>query len=756
MVKGYQLLLLATASAISGLSAPQLRAQEAAASEGDAIAEIIVTAQKRTQSVQEVPLSLVAFGGDDLRRMQANDVATIAEHVPNVVATTSANLPAFTIRGIGLNEFASNFDSPVAVHVDEIYKSKPYMASIPFFDVERVEALKGPQGTLFGRNTTGGSVNFYTHAPVLENGGAFNLSGDNHGRFRMDGSANLALADSLAARFSYFVAQGSGGPYRNDFTGKDYGAPNQLAGRLQLKWFGEDSSIRLSAYGFRDKSELTPYKSPGIFTAAGAYCPQLLNGTLDADRSACLKYGPFTPGSDPSGLRETQSIRHANADYEWKANNSAYGFSMRASHDFGGAELTSITSYDYFRRAQTEDSDNSPYQTLSTHYYSRIKEFTQELRLAGEAGKLNYLFGAFYEHDDLSEANSGDTTANPLTGLPPFAPRLAADFTQKVRSIALFTHNEYALLPTLSLVAGLRYTNDRTTLDARTYLAANDPQGIAQRVTPAIPVDAVADRRTDETTSFRGGINWKPSSRQLVYASVSRGFRSGGYSVPFGGVITEFVPERLTAYELGYKGSFADRMVTLNAAVFRYDYKNLQINVDDPSSPLVPITRNIGASRTTGAEADVTLRPDASVVLTAGLSYLDAEFRKSDRAITTYAGLIPLEGKRPVNTPKWTAQMSAQKTFAIGETLDIIAQTDARYTAARYLESTGQIFDRAPSFWVQNARVALASSKGWEFAIWGRNIWDKEYLTYLNNVGFFRVEIYGDPASYGASFSVKF
>lgn len=122
--------------------------------------EIVVTAQKREQSVQDIGLSITAIGGNDLRRLQANDVSTIANQLPNVVATTSVNLPSFTIRGVGLNEFASNFDAPVAIHIDEVYRSKPYMASVPFFDIQRVEALKGPQGTLFGRNTTGGSVNF--------------------------------------------------------------------------------------------------------------------------------------------------------------------------------------------------------------------------------------------------------------------------------------------------------------------------------------------------------------------------------------------------------------------------------------------------------------------------------------------------------------------------------------------------------------------------------------------------------------------
>ncbi|MDB5702277.1 MAG: TonB-dependent receptor [Sphingomonadales bacterium] len=749
--------------AIALISAPS-RAQSAAPDTPESTetqGDIVVTAQKRAQSVQDIPISMTVIGGTDLRRLQANDVGTIANQIPNVVATTSVNLPAFTIRGVGLNEFASNFDSPVAIHIDEVYKSKPYMASIPFYDIARVEALKGPQGTLFGRNTTGGSVNFYTKEPELEDSGAFNLNGDNFARFHVDGYVNKKLTDELAVRASYYIAQGNGGPYHNLFTGTDYGAPNQLAGRVQAKWSRGDTTIKLIGYGFRDKSELTPYKAPGLFTAAGAYCPQLLSGHIDDDRTACLKFpSGVTAGAnkdDPSGLRETQNVRTTNAQVDWLANNQAAGASLRIEQGLGSANLVSITSFDYFRRAQTEDGDNTPYQTEDTFFYSRIKQLTQELRVGGKAGKLTYLVGGFFEHDDIQEVNSALALGNSVIGLPDGFPRFATAFHQKLRSLAVFTHNEFEVLPTVSIVAGVRYSSDRTAVDGSTYFGANDPVGITQRVTPVVPVDSIDAHRTDGNVSFRGGVNWKLLPDNMLYVSVARGFRSGGYSIPFGAIITSFSPERLTSYEAGYKVRLLDRTLDFNVAGFRYDYKNLQVNVDDPLSPVVPITRNIGASRTWGAEADLTWRPTPTMVVRLGGSYLDAKYVKTDRSVSTYIGEVALLGKRPVNTPKWTAQTFVQKAVHISDSLDIIAQTDAKFISARFLETTDQPFDRAPAYWLQNARLTLANPEaGWELAIWGRNIWNRTYLTYINNISFNRVEIYGDPGSYGVSAGFKF
>lgn len=726
--------------------------------------EILVTAQKRVQSARDIGQTINVLGGADLRRLQANDVATVSSQVPNIVATTSANLPAFTVRGIGLNEIASNFDAPVAVHVDEVYRSKPYMNSAPFFDIQRVEVLKGPQGTLFGRNSPGGAVNFYTVEPQLQDEGAINLNGDNHGRFKVDGVANLMLASDLAARFSYFVAQGIGGPYHNLATGKDYGAPNQVAGRLQVKWFGETTTVKLSGHVMRDKSETSPYKAPGLYAdtlgsnGQPVYCPQILNGTIDDDRSVCLKFPPGNPGAPTDNLREVDNVRKFTSNKLWLANNSAAGGSLRIEQSLGQANLVSVTAYENFERGQGQEGDDTVLPTADTDFHSHTRQFTQEVRIAGKTGKLNYLVGGFYERDKISESNSALFFQSPVVVLPTSSPRLGADFVQKVRSVALFTHNEFEIIPSLSVVAGVRYTNDRISVIGNTYFGANDPVGRSNRITPVTPVDSVNARRTDENISFRGGLNWRFLPDQLAYVSIARGFRSGGYNVPFGGRVNSFSPERLTAYEVGYKGRLIDKMLDLNISAFRYDYKDMQINVNAQGVARVStVTANAGSSRSYGAETDLTFRPDESWVIRAGASYLDSKFRNTTSTITTYAGVIPLDGKRPVNTPKWTAQAFVQKTFPLSSDLDLIVQSDGKYIAKRYLRPANQIFDRAPSYWLQNARIAVASSAGkWEVAAWGRNIFNKEYLTYLNNVSFVRLEIYGDPASYGLSASYKF
>jgi len=719
--------------------------------------EIVVSAQKRSQNMRDVPLSITAVGGDDLKRNQANDVSSITNLSTNVVATTSAGLPAFTVRGIGLNVFAANFDAPVAVHIDEVYRSKPYMNMMPFYDIDRVEVLKGPQGTLFGRNTTGGAVNFYTVQPTNEVGGQMSISGDNFQRYRVEGAVNSPLGQHLAARLSYYIAQGNGGPYYNLYSGSRYGSPNVYAGRLQLKYQHDDTLVRLAVAGYRDRSEGMPYKSPGIFNPDGSFCAPLLQGVIDKNKAACLRFGSGIPGPDPSALRETQSIREINADYLWMVENNSVDTNLRIEQKIGSATLTSITAYTAFERYQGEDADNTPYVTANDDYYSLLHQLTQELRLSGEVGSLTYLAGGYYEKDTIHEVDSADVSANPLLPLPPTSPRVGNNFRQTTRSLAAFTNLEYRVTPTISLIGGLRYTNDKISLDGTTFLGGKISRGTSRTVNQVVPVDAANTSRTDSNLSFRAGVNWHITPMQMVYTSISRGFRSGGFSVPFGGVITTFAPERLTSYEVGYKGSFFDKTLDFNSAFFWYDYQKLQVNAADPVSPLTPITRNIGASRSYGVDADLTWRATPTWSFRAGVGFLDAKFTNTDRVIATYNGIIPLNGKRPVNTPKWTAQGAVQKIVPLSSDLELRLRTDGRYTAARYLVPTGQIFDRAAPYWIQNVRVSVGAPDGsWEIAAFGKNIWDSQYLTYLNNNSFQRVEIWGDPASYGLQASFRF
>jgi len=723
--------------------------------------EITVTAQKREQSAQDIGLAVTAFDSNTLRETQSTDIFAIADQLPNVQAYASVNVRSFTIRGIGLNEFDSHFDSPVAVHMDEVFISKPFMVSMPFFDMGRVEALKGPQGTLFGRNTTGGAVNFYTQEPTQEFTAGIDFGVDSHDRYRAEGYVSGGITEQLSGRFSFYLGEASGGPYDNLYDGEELGQWNQKAFRGQLLWDLDETQIRLLVHSGRDKSTRMPFKGPGIWNpglAPAPFCDALFSGGTIDNPGACLKFGGLGP--DPSGEVEPSDPHTVNQDYAPKANNEAYGGFLRIDHDLGWADLTSITAFETFDQDSQEDSDSSIYVSANTDWYATIDQFTQELRLVGDLSEQwHYVAGLFYEHDELEQFDSANLIGHPLAGplaLPPG--RLAAEFTQEVDSYALFVHSEYEFSEQWKLNLGLRYTIDELTVDGMTFVGNDDPKGDRDRVSVLFPVDSAnnADRR-DTDFSFKLGLDWTPRDDLLAYASLTTGYRAGGYAVPFGGVITEFDPEEMTAWEAGLKSRWLDETLQVNLAIFFYEYEDLQVNVDDPLSPLVPITRNIGESETFGFEGDIWWAPTEYWDFKLGFGYLDAEFKKSDRAVTTYAGPIGLEGKRPVNTPEWTYNGLVRYERPVTGKLNLTLMLDFQWTDERFYEVTNQTFDRADSYYVANARIALGSSDGrWDIALWGRNITDEEYISYLNNIGFFAINQYGEPATYGLSFGYHY
>lgn len=722
------------------------------------IDEVIVTAQKREQSTQDIGLSVRALEDQEFRELGASDIGRLAALISNVEAYGQGTIvQTFYVRGIGLNEFQGNFDSPVAVHIDEVYVSKPWMISRPFFDVRRVEALKGPQGTLFGRNTTGGSVNYYTHPPAAEFGAEARLSFDNHQRLTLEGYLNGPLTGNWSGRFSYRGDTGSGGPYDNRFTGDEIGEPDRQMFRGQLLWDGENTSLRLLLHGGRDKSESIPYKAPGIFNlGAPGICPEVLAGTVTEHQDACPKFAGLAP--DPEGEFEPADPFTVDQDYWPRADDSFHGGYVRIDHDLGWATFTSITAAEFYDRNQREDSSADRFEAANTDWYNEMDQFTQELRLTGEpSARWDYLAGVFYESDDLLEIDSSDLGGNPLGITPPFAPRLAAVFEQKVESLAAFLHSELAISDDWSLIAGIRFTDDSNEIDASTFLGEDDPQGDADRITPVIPVAALVDERNDSNVSFKLGMDWAVRDDTLLYGSVTTGFRAGGYSVPFGGVIVTFDPEEVTAFETGIKTRLVDETLQLNAALFQYKYEDLQVNVDDALSPLVPITRNIGESEAFGFEADLWWAPIESLDVRFGFGYLDAEFKETDRAITTYSGVIPLQGKRPVNTPEWNAHALLRYERRLENGSSVVLSGDASWVDERYLEATAQPFDRADAYYLVNARIALVGpDERWEAALWGENILDETYLTYINNISFFKLNVFGEPASYGLSLGYRF
>jgi iron complex outermembrane receptor protein len=594
----------------AGLVQPAAAQEAATAEPADGIQDIIVTAQKRDQSVQDVGIALSVVTGDALAQSGAASVTDLTAVVPNVQANYGAGQVAFNVRGIGTNEFSANLDAPVAVNIDEVYLSKTFMTGLLLFDVDRVEALKGPQGTLFGRNATGGAINFFTRRPTDAFAAGTVTSFDNYETLRTDSYVSGPIADNLAFRVSgLFVDQGKGW-YRNSTLGRREGAEKKWALRGQLQWTGASTTALFTLWGGRQTGELIPYEGVGVFTpaslAAGTpqFCPEYLAGRARGSTANCRRGtdGGFPGDDDPFTSMNNRPHR---------VRNESFGTSLRIEHDFGPSTLTSISSYQRFIRDQDEDSDGTPVDVIDVAYFSRIRQITQEVRLSSNGtGRWNYVAGLYYQNDNF---RNGDY----LTVAGGAAPGFWSPFTQKANAFAAFLHNNVELTDRLSLTAGVRYSWERIKLDGGTF-AGTGIVGRPERPSTIVAPLAVAQKqRTDDDANYKIGLEWRPVvnadwlDKLLVYGSISNGFRSGSFNAAFVSSpeqLTSLAPEKITAYEIGFKSNLARRTMQLNGSLFHYDFKDGFINVDSPSSP-VPITINAAAISTWGVELEWLWQP---------------------------------------------------------------------------------------------------------------------------------------------------
>lgn len=744
--------LAALASSMLVAPAHAEEAEDQAAS--GTIQEITVTAQKRRQSVQDVGITLSVVSGDSLAQAGASSVTDLTSLVPNIQANYGAGQVAFNVRGIGTNEFSANLDSPVAINVDEGYLAKTFMSGLLLFDIDRVEVLKGPQGTLFGRNATGGAVNFFTRRPTSELAAGGTVSFDNYRTLRAEGYVSGPLSSTISARLSGMVTDQGRGTYRNLTLGRREGFEKKWALRGQLLWESGPDSVLVTVFGGQQNGELQPYEGVGVFTptsvAAGApvFCGAYLAGRATGGNSGCVRGtdGRFPGDNDPftSNNNQPHTVR-----------NRSIGATVRYEHEFDGATLTSLTSYQTFTRRQHEDSDGSPVNTIDVDYYNRIRQFNTELRLTSNGqGRWNYVLGLYYERDAY---RNGDY----LQIARGAAPGFYSPFTQTSDAIAAFFHNDVQLTDHLSLTAGVRYSWEKVGLKGGTF-AGTGLGGNPLAPTTIVATLAQADTsRTDDDANFKLGIEWKPDvsgmfDKFMLYANVSTGFRSGSYNAEFTATqsaLTSLAPEKITAYEAGFKSLLANRTMQLNAAVFHYDFRDGFINVDSATSP-IPVTINAAAINTWGAELDWQWRPINDLSVGMVLGWLDSRI---DSDITS--GGASLKGARTVQSPRWTFTAQGSYMPAIGNGLKLILAADGNWRSSQFFETVNSPSSLEPGFWLVNARAGIgAEDDRWSLTAFARNLTDTHYRTYVNDLPGFGwvLNIYGQPRTYGLAANFKF
>ncbi len=676
--------------------------------------DIVVTAQRREQSSQDVGVALTVISGKDLAEKGVSVVNDIENVVPNMEVDSQfgSGQPSFRIRGIGTREYSSNNASTVGIYVDEVAHPYTITTQGAMFDIARMEVLRGPQGTLYGRNTTGGAVNIITNAPTAERRAGFTAEYGSYDRYMIEGYVSGQIAPGLRGRLAAVTEQGGAWQYNRD-TGEELGDRDKTAVRGRLTWdASENATVDLSATYQVDKSDglgfrlRAPYP---VFDGSVTYptdTARRITGWKLSQAMAAVSGRALgsKPGRDNEGL----------------------DVSARVRADLGWATLNTITAYQTFSRSEYNDWDGTSAAESDVYFYNDIKAFSQEVRLSNEVGRLNWMVGGHYADESIdggfyTEFRGANRN---LINTP---------YDQSVEAIGIFTHNSFALTDRLSLIAGLRYENEDRSLTTTGTRRINVAAG------PATTYETSLSEWTG-----RFGLEYDLAENALFYASVARGVKSGGFTTYNGQSQTPFRPEVVIAYEAGIKSDLFDNTLRVNGAAFFYDYEDQQIQGNEYSretGQLGKIT-NVPKSEIYGAEIEATWMPVKGLTISQNLGYKKgkySEYFAIDAAATNAAN--------PVNGP-WDVIISNDRS---GEPLQFPelnyggsvaydwqmvgfswrAETNYNYRDAIYNAASTSVL---PSYWLVNANLSMGpSDANWRASLWARNLLDTKYEETRNN-----------------------
>jgi len=753
-----------------------------AAAEERAIEEIVVTAQKRAQSSNDIGMAISAFTGEGLEEIGVLTAEDIALQTPGLSVGDGGGLgvPIYTIRGIGFDSININASSTVGVYVDEVAVPYPIMTTGQLFDIERVEVLKGPQGDLYGRNTTGGAISFFSRRPTETLEAGINVDYGSYDYTRIDGFVSGPITDNLRGRLAAVKTDQDGWQdvYSLDetfapFKAADNGKLDQLSVRGTLDWDLSDiASVSVGAYHSRDKSDEVALKNVGENVGLNYYADDPDNPTViyylvrhTADEAAeSLATGSYLGiPLDPTApvLAMTQDGNQDDMETVYLStrptrNNKSDGASLKVDVDFENFTLTSISGYDRFKRERTIDWDASWLRIADNFSDAEIESFSQELRLtsAGE-GAFTWIAGLYYSDDTVEENYITSALDSAIAGFD-----VGTGYQQDTETIAVFGHTEWQLNDLFRLTLGLRYTDEERSIDNLGTVLVNDPYGVFGGAPNGFILTDLggplfSDSIDTQKVSGRVVLDYTPNDTMLFYGSVSTGFKSGGFNAE--NAITSaqyepYGPEEVVAYELGFKLSLLERTMQLNGATFYYDYTDKQ-TVDFIPTAFGPlgVLANVDESEVTGMELDLRWSPLTGLDITAGVSYLDSKVEKYVGFYGSRAGFeLP-------NTPEWSYNAVVSYEFPVVD--GIYLRTLANYT---WVDSSRSALEDADyfvtdSYGVLGARIALVAADGrWEAALWGRNIGDEAYFVYN---GFVSEALHAQPAmpaTYGLSVSYNY
>jgi len=731
---------------------------------------IIVTALRREQSPQDVSVALTVLTGETLIDLGVDTVNGLENFTPNleIESQFGGGQPSFSIRGVGFRDYATNNAPTVGIYVDDVAYPVPVMTQGVLFDVDRVEVLRGPQGTLYGRNTTGGAIKVISARPTDEFTAGLTVEGARFGRVDAEGYISGPVTNAVRVRMSGALAQG-GDWQINRETGETLGDKDQFALRgLVEADLAENVTALFNLHGFVDDSD-----GLGL---------QLFNDTNLA------AFNPFVPAAFErpahAGRRETSF--GASPDFAALVgfdegqkpfrDNEGWGANLTLKAALGDVDLTYIGSFETLNRKEYNDWDAIPAGFAGVYFESSVDVMSHELRLTGDvADRLRWVGGLYYSDEDLNEVYQSDFVVS-------FGPGFAVTtpYSQDVRTLAAYLHTDFDLTDMITIVAGVRYEDEERDLrDLGTFAVATGPFNFANGT-----VDGTLEDRDLDSDNITGkiGIDVKPADDMLLYASYSRGVKSGGftaYNTLNPRAVDPFRPEKLNAYEAGFKSAFADGNLVVNGAVFYYDYNDQQVqsaifipNTDVPvevgeevPGAIVGSIINAPETEIYGAELEVTYQPAPWLTIGQSLGYKEGEFKTFtdlDTAATPPTGpavFIDRAGQ-DLGIPTISYMGFVVAETQLGEDWRGEARFDYSYRDELELALLGSSY-RVDDYWLVNAQVAFGPVDGaWEVALWGRNIFNAAYDETRNFFaapgGINDVAAPGTPATYGVRAAIRY
>lgn len=736
--------LLATAAVAFAAVPLQAYAQDAvrqdAGRDDEGIADIVVTATKMGESnLQSTPIAVSAITAEELASRGVRDVQDLKNYVPSLQVSDLSGYTQLYVRGIGSNIVFIGSDPSTTIHLDGVYLARPLSYLTDFLDVDRVEVLRGPQGTLYGRNSVGGTINVISRRPSDTFEAEFRGEYGTYDRYAAKAYASGPIGGGITASLAVDVS-GHGAYRENVSTG---------GGAEDLKSRGVKGQVRVPL----GTGQLTLRADYSRQSGAMAAYPKLI--------------GPIGVPLDDSILDDPGKVAMDGVNHTVLEN---YGVSADLRFDIAdGIELRSLTAWRAFHGSILADADSSSLPLFRNLIAPiRQRQLSQELSLVGKGDRFDWVVGAYYFNERNRE---------PLTlTIYPFGVTHVQRPLLRAESFAVFGQGEFRLSDRLSVVAGLRYTTERKryALDDRFTASTSSDPAIAETAPPLSGVPGIPDpfaidtSRRDNALTPKFGINFRPNDNVLLYVSATRGFKSGGYDYGANNALDAaagYGPEKLWSYEAGLKSDWLDRRLRVNLTGFYYDYTDLQVqSYVQVGASFGARTQNAATARVKGVEVEIVARPISSLQLYASVAYLDARYRDYKTAYVPAFGTFDASGNRLNNAPQWSATIGGSYRLDLGTNGsielggDVHTQSRIYFTAANAgVGGIANYPEQQGAYAVVNGRLMWTSSDGkFGIGVIGSNLTNRNYYVGTANYTPAISARQGRPREVIGQLSVKF